>query len=390
MSLRTKLILMVVGTKALALMAAIPILLHFYNTATPNTSLFIFLGLLAVGFIVFIFVASSVADSITNPANKLVNAITAMEQGNFDTPLRADGENEIGLIEYALAKLSDSQKALISGMETQVSSLKADSETINNELKSILSAMQSGELSYRTNNNLGEVAATLNTIISTVQKPIIEATFMAQDLAKGNFSSRISGSYMGEPEGLKTALNKTAELVSEYAEDVSQTLKNISDGRADKQLRQNYQGTFSATSSAVNALSTKFNNLTSQLRTAEDEVRRGLSEINSLKTEMSRPSRLSAPAPRPVSFTPASAPAPRPAYTPPQPAKTATPRSLTPATPPATRPKIGELKAVDLCSGLPPATPTRKRAVPPAKTKSVKIVAPSGAHEYNRRDFGKY
>jgi hypothetical protein len=159
----------------------------------------------------------------------------------------------------------------------------------------------------------------------------------------------------GEFEKIKTTLERINELYSGNLNELSAALNDISYGRTPN-ISRSYRGSFQNLQSAVSSVSRGYDRLADDLKRANERA-------------AARPPAFNAAAARPQ--TPTAAPI-RPTYTAPVANRPIAP--VTHTTTPAAS-----------------AIPNKPVAAPPLPTTTGgRVIIPSGAHEYNRKDFGKY
>ncbi|MCL2203530.1 MAG: hypothetical protein FWB88_06290 [Defluviitaleaceae bacterium] len=425
-SVRSKLTMMLV----LSICAGVAILvLHHLWGVMVAAGVF---ALLAIGLIML---TRNLIRTAADPIDRMNKTVTALTDGKIDITLRADAPREagdVGVLENNLAKLAINQHNFMGDMDNLVkrawageANLSLDAKNypgglrdlarqINDTLSGyekvvtdVISTMDNfsrgsftpvaasanpkvteatqklarqlqalkddvgllgqaakdGRLNAKTSGSYtGEwlkIASDLNNILDAVNRPFTDILNALERMESCVFSASLSGHMQGDFEKIRSSFDKINALLSGHFSELSAVLNDISYGRTQSKLTRDYRGAFQPLQSAVNSVVRAYE------RVADDAKR-----TSGAPGMPVRPTALGAgTAARPA------APTPAPARTPFTPAATrpAPPRPAPARTAPApSKPAGGGVNA------------------PPLPVNSGRVHVPSGAHEYNRKDFGKY
>ncbi|MCL2188544.1 MAG: hypothetical protein FWC16_06570 [Defluviitaleaceae bacterium] len=305
-----------------------------------------------------------------------INAIAmALEKTNDDLISTMD----------AFARGSIAQNAKISHPKAAEATEKLGRQlqTIKDDVQKLSSAAKEGQFATRTSGTYAgewaKFAGDANTLLEAINRPVGDIVSALERIESGTFSSGLSGAFSGEFEKVKKSIEAINTQYAGHLGEIASVLNDISYGRTQAAPRREYRGAFQAVQSAVNSVAR------SQDRLADDVKR-----AQQLAT--TRPTTVPA-TPSPALNRPAVTPAPtinRPAITPaktivrPAPAPASTTRPMTTVTRPFSTASTANVPR--------PTTPTGGgvNAPPPLPVNSGKVTVPSGAHEYNRKDYGKY
>ncbi|MCL2499682.1 MAG: hypothetical protein FWE90_05005 [Defluviitaleaceae bacterium] len=415
MSVRSKLILMAV----LALCAGASIFLLRYLEIGTLITVSVFAAIIAV----LVLLTRNLIKTAADPIDRMNKTVIALTDGKMDVNLRSDAvkkSGEVGALENGLAKLAINQHNFNGDLDALVKKAQAGEtdvfldakdypgglrdiaaqinlivngyekindgvinavngfargdfkpNTVNLNAKSVESleklggllltfkedanmlgqAAKEGRFTARTAGRYsGEwqrISADMDAILDSLIRPVTDIVNALDRLESGTFSVGISGNFQGEFEKIKLSLERINELYSGHLSELSSVLNDISYGRG-VNLSRNYRGSFQQVQSAVNSVARGYERIAEDLRRAS-----------------------SAPAQRPTAFNTAAKPATAPAAARPTVTPAAAPRQPASTTPPT-------------------AARTQNTAAPPLPVNTGRVSIPSGAHEYNRKDFGKY
>ena len=236
--------------------------------------------------------------------------------------------------------------------------INASAEKLAQQLQSFKSdviafstAIKVGNFSARAANHYAgewaQMAADMNAMPEAAMRIITDIQSALERMETGNFSSAISGMYHGEFAKLKETVMRICKLFTEHFNELSSALDMVSRGREVSTTRD-YRGAFSPLQSAVLAVSRSQARLTADLERAKKAAE--------------------------------------------------TVRAIPPAVRPTSANANSRASDADALSALLPPADTRPRprpkgVAPPitvSAARSGRSIVPSGAHEYDRKDYGKY
>jgi uncharacterized protein YukE len=303
----------------------------------------------------------------------LINAIEAFARGDF-APLMVTAHPKAA---EAVKKLSQQATAL------------------KNDALAVASAAKEGRLNIRTTGNYnGEwahIASDINAAPDAVLKSVNEILSALERFEGANFSSGLGSYLTGDFVKVKDALERAGNMLAGHLNELSSVLNDVASGR-DAALAREYRGAFQGVQSAVHAVARGYKRMS-------DDLER-------LKAEKAAVRTAPAPAARFNAGTTPTAARTTPTLNPPT--NTPTARSTPTSNPPTARTSFGAASPTPartlFGAPKPPApagavvgTVTPRPAAAKTNTQAPvlpvavgKVVIPSGAHEYNRKDFGKY
>jgi len=432
MSVRSKLMLMLV----LGITVGVFFLLPLELGTVVN------IGVVVVMVAIMVMLTLNLMKTAADPIERMNKTVTALTEGKMEVNLRADAAREageVGVLESNLAKLAISQHNFLGDLDTlskkasagealstldvknypggqrevanhinavissyeklsaglitvfeafargdfspnvtgtypkiteAVDKLGKQLKTLKTDTQNIAQAAKDGKLTTRTggsyNGEWSKISADLNATLESLARPVSDITAAVERLESGSFSTGVSGNMQGDFEKIKNSLEKINALYGGNLSELASALNDISFGRTHVSMNRDYRGSFQQVQSAVQSVARSTERLA-------DDVKRAQA------TAAARPATTTTPttAARPGGLmnTTTTATPPR---TPTTPLRTATPAPR-PNPTPAPRPTASA-----------PAPRSNNVTTPPLPVNSGKVNVPSGAHEYNRKDFGKY
>lgn len=278
------------------------------------------------------------AKKMATDASRLATVASAIAVGNLSEQLRTDAPDEIGQIEGALAQLALVQRGFA----------KDVSDFVRRHSQGD-SAARIDEKLYA--GNYVEMITGINATVSGLANSVATAANTAKALADGDLKASFSSGRKSEADIALEELRKKLEVqVRELSEvqaaavlarDVAAAAKQ--EVEIAKREAANAREDTTAAKREASAASAEAAAAKRDSATARREAERAVSQLKSA----------TAIVPRMGKVTPASTLATRPLD-----------------------PSVPRLRSHD--------------SAPAPALKSVKVAAPSGAHEYDRRDFGKY
>jgi len=251
-------------------------------TSARNTILLGITACALLGFWIATLVGSRIAHAVTavmshlgslqaNCVSGLRRGVDAMVHGELSvpvtpvtTPIRSTFTDEIGMI----ANLVD---LTISDVQAVVVSYTATQKALNlvlDESRSLASAAQQGRMSERAGaaqheGTYRQLIDGMNGMLDAVSVPLTEANTVLAQVAERNLTVRMNGTYQGDYDTLKHAVNVAVENI---AETLSQVI---------------------ATAEQVAAAGTQIASASASLAQGASEQASGLEEIASSSTEFS-------------------------------------------------------------------------------------------------------
>jgi methyl-accepting chemotaxis protein len=218
--------------------------------STASTLLLIGMGL---GTLIFLFAFFVLGPSITNPIVKLKSFVSELSLGKYNTETEINQKDETGELAEMLEKLRVAQKEKINaaieisnGNFVEVNPISEFDEfavAFNKQVGMIRELKQhvdilaqkneeEGDLSYRidTEKFSGEwknIPNAINTLLDKISEPINEAGHILNEMAKGNFTVRMSGDYKGDYGKIKNDVNLLADSMDNALGQVIINIKEL-------------------------------------------------------------------------------------------------------------------------------------------------------------------
>ncbi|MCL1882765.1 MAG: HAMP domain-containing protein [Defluviitaleaceae bacterium] len=295
-----------------------------------------------IGWLILHSVANSSATEIITDASKLAQAASAMAVGNFTAQLRTDSPDELGQIEGALAQLILVQRGLAKDIDALVKrSATGDTAILIDEK---IYGGEFRDLVRKINSSVTGNAALISSIsnaIKTLSSGDMKTHSMALKSEAGIALEELRKKLETMNRDLTTAISE-AEIAKK---DAVKAREEAADARRDITFAREEASAARREISAANA-----------------EAAAARREADNARREAQRTQLRPITSPMSARQTPASA-IPKPAS-----------RPTSPQPPSRPDPDAPRLVSYDSSPG----------------PKSVKIIAPSAAHEYDKRDYGKY
>jgi len=175
-------------------------------------------------------------ESLQQAIDATNKVVTDVAQGQFDNRIELDFKGDLAQLQAGVNNSADSV------------------EQTMHALKQVLNAIATGNFSYRLdgveveNNFRSTLIHTMETMEQAIGEALTETTAMAEKMAYGNLTQRITGNYNGRLDDLKTALNssvenmeKTVPAVLNAIDSVASNTSAISRGSDDLSQRTSEQ-----------------------------------------------------------------------------------------------------------------------------------------------------
>jgi len=407
--------------------------------AAHFTNLWGAVGVAALAVIVLLMLTRNLLVTSADSVDRMNRTVNALAEGKMDMTLRAEAEQEsgeVGTLENGLASLALSHHnfksdldALLVRMKAGETGLTVDTRNMSGGLREVallvnaifnnsdkesaslagvLDAYARGDFAPGVAGAHPKVAESVDKLNKQFAALRADAAALATAVKVGRFNVRTTGSYSGEWTQLASDLNATGEAMARPLSDITSGLERV-ESASFSGLSAHMQGDFAKIKEALERINTLYSGHLSELASALNEVSYGrpatltrdyrgaFQGVQSAVSAVSRAQeRLNGELERAKTANNARSTfaAARPVITP-QPVPRATGAALgsTGSTlgAAASRTPLGATGGgVQLASGVPRRTPRAGIKTPPTAMNHAKVVVPSGAHEYNRKDFGKY
>lgn len=209
---------------------------------------------------------NSLVTSSTEDTLNFINCINEYAHGNFNVS----------------AKRLPGKKAV---MHEALDEIKQNLITVSNDMNLLINKAIDGDFSINIDSEGFEgewqaIINRLNYLIKNISKPINEASFVLEEVAKGNLNAKITGDYKGEFNKIKESVNFATETISSYIVEISEVLEKMSNHNLDVEITRRYIGDFKQIKDAFNLISSTFNNLIGDMAKSANQVAVGSKQIS--------------------------------------------------------------------------------------------------------------
>jgi len=237
--------------------------------AYANASITILIIICVVVVFIAIILALFVAHAITRPIVEVVGVINSISEGNFNINTKAQvSSDEIGQ------------------MTKDVYNLVKTVRNVNNEVNLMIDAASvKGDLHFHIDadkykGDWRELMVGLNQIAEAVDAPIVETMNVMNNLARGNFSSKVTGNYKGDFLQIKNAVNITIETLQDYINEIKDTLLKMASGDLTVTIDREYIGSFSEIKDSLNDICYTLNKTMTEISCASEQVLSGARQMS--------------------------------------------------------------------------------------------------------------
>ncbi|MDR1689002.1 MAG: methyl-accepting chemotaxis protein [Clostridiales bacterium] len=209
---------------------------------------------------------NSMIGDIMDMISKIMVCLSEFGNGNF----KADIEKMPG------------KKAAIN---ESINTLRSHLTSIKNEIDDLLNSATNGELgnlvdSSKYSGDWAQILNGLNSLMKAIASPISEAAEVLQNVAAGNFDSKMEGAYRGEFLTIKTSVNYTVSNVASYIDEISSVLDALANNNLNQNITREYVGEFSSIKKSLLNIIDTFNKVISNILTASEQVAAGSKSIS--------------------------------------------------------------------------------------------------------------
>jgi len=205
------------------------------------------------GLLVYLFNVLYLAPAITKPINKLKEIVKEFALGNYELEITNHSNDEVGELTVLFVELQTAQKEKIYAAEQisagNIQKVKPASErdalaiafnkevdtigNLLNEAEALVQANREGNLNLRGDvskfsGGWGKLLEGVNSILNAIRAPIEEASEVLQNMAKADFTKRVSGSYSGDYELIKNNVNTVIDSLHELIGKMVQSIDELS------------------------------------------------------------------------------------------------------------------------------------------------------------------
>lgn len=125
-----------------------------------------------------------------------------------------------------------------------------------------------------------KVIGGFNQTLDAVIAPILEASSVLKEVAKGNLHVSVNGDYKGDHAEIKIALNDTIENLQSYVSEISSVLTEMGNGNLDLAITADYKGDFVEIKDSLNNIIISLNQVLGDINEAADQVSSGSRQVS--------------------------------------------------------------------------------------------------------------
>jgi methyl-accepting chemotaxis protein len=161
------------------------------------------------------------------------------------------------------------------------------------DTNTLIEAAVSGKLDTRADatkhgGEFSKIVGGVNQTLDAVIKPVKEAAQVLDEMAKGNFSARVKGSYLGDHAEIKNALNSTLDSIQEIIGDVTENLEKMANKDFTSVIEKDYVGDWNAVKGAFVEILGSLNQVLSEINEASEQVSVGSSQVSQAAQALSQ------------------------------------------------------------------------------------------------------
>ncbi len=240
--------------------------------------------------------------------NLCVRADTENQQGIFKEI--SDGfNNSIDALVAPVNRISDFMGMISSGVipseiaeeyhgdfdniKTSMNGLIHTMNGLLGQTAKLIAASQNGNLETRADTGIFEgewknLIDGINKMLAHFTEPINEISEVMKNISNGNFDSEIQGDYLGDFAAFAQTVNLTQSNLKEMIFDISRILGEIASGNLDIQKINSYNGCYEQISKSLNKIVESLNLLMSGIQNAAAQVASGASSMAEASSSLSQ------------------------------------------------------------------------------------------------------
>jgi len=217
---------------------------------------------------------ADVAGGINNMLNQsvndvmaLLNAVTEISQGNFETAIPPMPGKKI-VLPQTVSSVTGTLKELyatVSRLAQEATAGKLDTNVDTSKFSG----------------NWSSMVGHLGKLMEAVSEPIERVEKSLTHMSDGNFAeARILESYQGTFGNLKDALNQTEEMTISYIGEIADVLTRMAGGDYTMTITRDYVGSYAPIKEALNTILDALNNTMGEIQSASYQVLSGAEQIS--------------------------------------------------------------------------------------------------------------
>ncbi|MDO9600557.1 MAG: MCP four helix bundle domain-containing protein, partial [Azoarcus sp.] len=264
-----------------------------------------------------------IARSITRPVAQVADAANKMAKGDFSFTLSSDAKDEVGEVVRAVASVQASVKTMVedAAMLTKAAvegklATRADAakhqgdyrrivEGVNATLDAVIGPLNvaadyvdrisKGAIPPRItdtyNGDFNTIKTNLNTCIDAVGALVADAVMLSQAAIEGKLATRADASkHQGDYRKIVDGVNGTLDAVIDPVNEVKRVMIALSQGDLTQKIHTQYAGDFKVLQDAVNESLDKLGEIIGQVRGAADALSNASGQVSSTAQSLSQAS----------------------------------------------------------------------------------------------------
>jgi len=246
------------------------------QTDSANSAILIMIILVIIAVGLAILLGLFISRIISKPIKHLSEVADQLAAGDTDVKrTNFEQKDEIG-------QLFTSFRGILSAIQALV----ADANLLTE-------AAVHGQLSTRADaskhqGDYKKIVEGVNHTLDAVIEPVNEATEVLKEMAKGNLSVNVMGSYQGDHAVIKDALNDTINTIKGYIDEISFTLSEVAKGDLMVEITSEYRGEFVQLKDSINTIVSSLNGILIEINTAAEQVSAGSRQVSDGNQEVSQ------------------------------------------------------------------------------------------------------
>lgn len=195
--------------------------------AATTTTNFLVIGMGSAALVIGVLFAGLIGRWLSRAIGQMSADMRRLADGELDIELTgADQKNELGLMATALEVFRKNGQAVVASEAEKAKEAEAEGikqaarETMQADVAKVVAAAAAGDFTARADVNyafeeLNDTAASLNNLMATVDEGISEAGDVLSALADTDLTKRVTGTYQGTFDKLKSDTNAVADKLSD-------------------------------------------------------------------------------------------------------------------------------------------------------------------------------
>ena len=246
------------------------------NASTAQDAIMVSIIVLICAVVIAILLGIFISRMISKPIKHLSEVADQLAAGDTDVKrTNFEQKDEIGQLFTSFRGILNAIQALVTDAEL------------------LTEAAVHGQLSTRADaskhqGDYKKIVEGVNQTLDAVIEPVNEATEVLKEMAKGNLSVNVMGSYQGDHAVIKDALNDTINTIKGYIDEISFTLSEVAKGDLMVEITSEYRGEFVQLKNSINEIVGSLNSILIEINTAAEQVSAGSRQVSDGNQEVSQ------------------------------------------------------------------------------------------------------